>query len=154
MTAPDVPVGALHPIFADILDPRDMNAPATFPARDAAQPQSAKPTLEQALRFVDLSFECGAEAHRLIPAERREEGRNLEREALCARLRLEAMEREGLPLSLLGDGKTANQRHFEHMNREHGVPLPWEPVPLSSFADIGEGARHPLQNTTDLGVAA
>lgn len=113
-------------------------------------PEWAKPTLEQALRFVDLSFECAAEAHRRLP----ESGDEKQVQALCARLRLEAMEREGLPLSLLGDGKTASQRHFEQMNREHGVPLPWEPVPLSSFADIEPGARHPLQSCVGMGRAA
>lgn len=97
-----------------------------------------KPTLAQRLRFVDLSFECAEEAHRRMPARGREMDRNLEREALCARLRMEAMEREGLPLSLLGDGKTASQRHFELMNREHRVPLPWDGL----LPDMD--ARHPL----------
>lgn len=112
-----------------------MNAPATI--------VPAKPTLEQRLRFVDLSFECADEAHLRMPSRD-----PVQRQALMARLRLEAMEREGLPLSLLGDGKTPHQRHCEQMEERHGPG--WNRAPLSSFADIGENARHPLQSATGL----
>lgn len=93
----------------------------------------ASPTLEQSLRFVDLSFECAQEAHRRMPTVgRRFQGdhaaRNPAREALIRELRVEAMVREGLPMSLLPD-----------------------PLPLSAFCDAYEGARHPLQSTYGMG---
>ena len=88
-------------------------------------PTNPAPTLAQRLRFIDLSFEVVAQAGRMMPCEpspyfmtdERLPERNLEREALIRRLRIEAMEREGLPMSLLGDGKTASERHFEEIAR-------------------------------------
>lgn len=106
-----------------------MNAHATIAADTAT---ALKPTLDQALRFAKLSFECGAEAHRQLPDS--DDKRQIE--ALCARLRLEAMEREGLPLSLLGDGKTASQRHYESMADLHG--------PGWNRAALGEKVNSPF----------
>lgn len=70
------------------------------------------PTLEQRLRFVDLSFEVAAEAARLMPSKRTFVATdevtlapNHTRIALIRRLRLAAMEREGLPMELLPEGE-------------------------------------------------
>lgn len=99
-----------------------MNAPTRF---DEAKPASLeKPSLEQCLRFIDLSFECAKEAHRLMPTQgRRFQGdhatRNLAREALIDQLRLEAMEREGLPLSLLPDRPSAFEDMLPDMSARH-----------------------------------
>lgn len=70
------------------------------------------PSLEQQLRFVDLSFEVAAEAARLMPSKRTFVATddvtlapNHKRMALIRRLRLAAMEREGLPMELLPEGE-------------------------------------------------
>jgi hypothetical protein len=93
----------------------------------AASPIPCEPTLEQRLRFIDLSFECAKAAKKLHPAPPRyaDEWRPRDHafEATYSRMRLEAMEREGLPLSLLGDGKTASERHFEKLAALTGDPV-------------------------------
>ena len=67
-----------------------------------------KPTLEQHLRFIDLSLEVAKEAARrmpssntLFPTDDALPAPNRKRMALIRRLRIEAMEREGLPMELL-----------------------------------------------------
>lgn len=106
-----------------------MNAPHQFPDPSPSR-EGMAPTLEQRLRFVDLCFEAAAIAGKTFPPIR-EEGHGMPRIAnphfgpAYNFQRAKMMRDEGLPLSLLGDGKSANQRHFEKMHREFGVPLPW-----------------------------
>lgn len=75
----------------------------------------AQPTPEQRLRFIDLTFDCVTEAKRALIASGEispvdpfqdelptPRGKRIAAEA--KKLRLAAMAREGLPLSLLGEG--------------------------------------------------
>ena len=90
-----------------------------------------EPTLAQRLAFIDLCIEASAEAKALFPSPDGpcfgdETPRSNPRFAAAYNfLRVQKMRREGLPLSLLGDGRTAHQRHMERMNAEYGDPLPW-----------------------------
>lgn len=83
-------------------------------------------TIEQRLRFFDICIDAAKEARAYHPPiggvtnPRFGPAYNF--------LRVKMMRQEGLPLSLLGDGKNANQRHFERMNRDFGTRLPWGDV--------------------------
>lgn len=104
---------------------------STQPAPQGEAKQGGRPSLEQQLRLIDLKFECAAEAKKHFPSPDGpcfgdETPRTNPHFRPAYRFLLaQAMRREGLPVSMLGDGKTASQRHFERMHAEHGTPLPW-----------------------------
>jgi hypothetical protein len=98
-----------------------------------------EPTLAQRLRWIDLCLEASAEAKALFPSPSGmcfgdETPRSNPRFAAAYNfLRVQKMRREGLPLSLLGDGRTAHQRHMERM---HG-PDPRHETPFEQAERYG-----------------
>lgn len=117
-----------------------MNALGAILATDYAEQR--EPTLEERLRYIDLCLECAAEAKRLFPAPTN--GWLETDHALPASnpsfgpayrfLRIKAMRAEGLPLSLIGDERSAGERLWTETNRLKGVPHTFTPKPLSKRA--------------------
>lgn len=70
------------------------------------------------LRFIDLCFEASAIARAAFPTSMNGEPHPAFGAAYRF-VRAVMMADEGLPDELLGDGKTANQRHMENMARLH-----------------------------------
>lgn len=80
-------------------------------ARLVAALPDGEPTLEQRLRFIDLTFECSAEARKVYPSRRCFSDEiaptNPAFANLFCTLRYTAMANEGLPVSLLSKRERA-----------------------------------------------